>query len=259
MDATSPDPVPSPVTLRGVGALPVVVAHRGASARRPENTLTAFLAAWHAGVDWIEADTQPTADGVPVLLHDRDLNRTTSGRGPVRAARMRDVSGLTVLGSPGAWVPRLSEALTMLTADRALLLEIKGYHTSAQVAAILEQVDTAGAADRVLLQSFEVEVLHELHRLDPDRPFGLLVTHLDADPVARCRELGAAYYNPSAGAVLARPAVVTELREAGIGVVCWTSNDPAEWAALSGAGVDAIITDLPAELLSWQRRTARPA
>ncbi len=233
-----------------------MIGHRGASARLPENTLTAFLAAWHAGVTWVEADTQPTADGVPVLLHDRDLDRTTSGHGPVRAARARDVSRLAVTGWPGVWVPRLSELLAMLTPTRALLLELKGYHTSQQIRVVLDEVDAAGAADRVLLQSFEVEVLRELRRVDPQRPFGLLVTDLDADPVGRCREFGAGYYNPPAGRLLARPAVVRDLHDAGIGVVCWTSNDPNEWAALSGTGVDGIITDTPANLRDWQRRSA---
>lgn len=231
-----------------------MVGHRGASARLPENTLTAFLAAWHAGVTWVEADTQPTADGVPVLLHDRDLNRTTSGRGPVRAAPLRDVATLTVRGWPGVWVPRLAELLAMLTPTRALLLELKGYHTSRQIHAVLDEIDVAGVAGRVLLQSFEVEVLRELRRAVPDRPFGLLVSALDADPVARCGELGARYYNPAAGPLLGRPAVVSDLHAAGVGVVCWTSNEPREWDALAGAGVDGIITDTPVELLTRQRR-----
>ncbi len=250
MDATSA-PLAS---LRSDAGVPVVVGHRGCSARLPENTLTSFLAAWHTGVTWVEADTQPTADGVPVLLHDRDLNRTTSGHGPVRAARLRDVAALAVRGYPGVWVPRLAELLAMLTPTRALLLELKGYHTSQQVRMVLAEIDAAGAVDRVLLQSFEVEVLRELHRADPERPFGLLVTDLDADPMDRCRDLGARYYNPSARAVLGRPGVVPELQAGGIGVVCWTSNDPKEWDALTGAGVDGIITDTPAELLALQRR-----
>ena len=254
---TSPDPVRSFVTLRHEGGPPVVIGHRGASARRPENTLSAFLAAWHAGVTWVEADTQPTADGVPVLLHDRDLDRTTNGRGPIRAAHRRAVAGLTVRGWPGEWVPRLAELLTMLTPSRALLLELKGYHTSQQIRTVLTEIDRAAAGDRVLLQSFEVEVLRELRRADPDRPFGLLVTDLDADPVARCRDLGAGYYNPSAPALLRRPDMVPALHAAGIGIAVWTSDDPAQWAALSGAGVDGIITNRPAELAAWQRRSGR--
>ena len=68
---------------------PIVVAHRGASAHVPENTVPAFEAAWNAGAQWVEADTQPTADGVPVILHDELLDRTTSGSGPIRAVPRR--------------------------------------------------------------------------------------------------------------------------------------------------------------------------
>lgn len=251
---TSPDPGHPAVTLRHGDGPPLVIAHRGASASHPENTLSAFLAAWHGGITWVEADTQPTADGVPVLLHDRDLDRTTTGRGPVRATAHREVTRLTVPGRPGEWVPRLAELLAMLAPGRALLLELKGYHTSAQIRTVLTAIDEHGAAGRVLLQSFELEVLRELRRADPDRPFGLLVTELDADPVGRCRELGATSYHPSAAALLRRPTVVPPLHAAGIGIACWTSDDPAQWAALAGAGVDGIITNRPADLAAWQRR-----
>ena len=78
----------------------MVIAHRGASAQHAENTLPAFLAAWDAGAQWVEADTQPTADGVPVLLHDADLDRTTSGSGPVR---QHDVEAVTALDA-GGWI-----------------------------------------------------------------------------------------------------------------------------------------------------------
>src|SRR3954471_16110732 len=72
------DPLP---TLRRPGRHAVVIGHRGASADVPENTLPAFAAAWESGAPWVEADTQPTSDGVPVILHDDDLDRTTSGSG----------------------------------------------------------------------------------------------------------------------------------------------------------------------------------
>ena len=69
----------APASLRRPGRDAIVIAHRGASADVPENTLPAFEAAWAAGARWVEADTQPTADGVAVILHDDDLDRTTTG------------------------------------------------------------------------------------------------------------------------------------------------------------------------------------
>ncbi|MFZ0661211.1 MAG: glycerophosphodiester phosphodiesterase family protein, partial [Acidobacteriaceae bacterium] len=80
---------------------PLVIAHRGASANAPENTMPAFEAAWAAGCGWVEADVQPTMDNVPVLLHDQDLDRTTTGKGPVRSWSSRDVQSLDA----GSWFP----------------------------------------------------------------------------------------------------------------------------------------------------------
>ena len=106
--------------------------------------------------------------------------------------------------------------------------------------------------DRVFLQSFEVDELRRLARAWTGRPFGLLAGQLAADPVATARSLGAAAYNPEVGALLARPGVVTELHKAGIAVMVWTSDEPAQWARLTELGVDAIITNTPGELLAWQ-------
>lgn len=140
--------------------------------------MAAFTAAWDTGAHWVEADTQPTADGVPVLLHD-DLDRTTSGTGPVREIRALDLATLDA----GSWfgpafrgtrVPELTELLSALTPDRVILLEIKGEHTGDQLLAVLEAVRAVGADAHVFLESFEIPVLRGLHEIAPTLPFGLL-------------------------------------------------------------------------------------
>ena len=246
---------PSP-SLRRTGPDAVVVGHRGASSLVAENTLPAFVAAWDAGAIWVEADTQPSGDGVPVILHDDDLDRTTSGSGPVRGHSAADIAALDVLGLRGANVPELGALLAALTPDRAVLLEIKGGHSAEQVRSVIDAAEACGYPERVFLQSFEVTALRHLKEIAPTRPFGLLVERLDADPVARSRRLGAVAYNPRFGEVLARPGIVPVLRSAGITVAVWTSDDPAEWELLTVAGVDAIITNTPAELLAWQAARA---
>jgi glycerophosphoryl diester phosphodiesterase len=247
---------PASSTLRRTGPDAIVVAHRGASAVVPENTLPAFVAAWESGATWVEADTQPTADGVPVILHDDTLDRTTTGSGPVRAHTAGQLTALSVPGLPGARVPHLRELVDLLTPHRALLLEIKGEHTADQVRAVLDTSRAAGRADRVFAQSFEVSALDNLKAIAPAVPFGLLVETIDPDPVGRCRAVGAVAYNPEFREVIARPTVVPELRRAGISVAVWTSDDPSEWDLLTRVGVDAIITNTPAELLAWQAEVA---
>lgn len=241
-----------PASFARTGRYPTVIAHRGASARVPENTLPAFLAAWADGASWVEADTQPTADAVPVILHDGDLDRTTSGSGPVRRHTAADVANLRITGLPGARVPELAALLELLTGDRAVLLEIKGEHSAREVAGILRSCAASGRDGQVFLQSFEEAALRHLRAQQPGRPFGLLVERLDGDPVRRCRELGAVAYHPDYRAVLADPAVVPALHAAGIAVAVWTCDDPTGWELLTAAGVDAIITNTPADLLAWQ-------
>ncbi|MBM9467089.1 glycerophosphodiester phosphodiesterase [Nakamurella leprariae] len=247
--------------LRRSGPAPLVIAHRGASAAAPENTMPAFAAAWAAGAGWVETDVQPTLDGVPVLLHDPDLDRTTDGRGPVRGRSAREVAALDA----GRWfpdgaftgtgVPPLSALLAELSPTRRLLLEIKGEHTRQQVRTVLRACRDSGQDHRVLVQSFEVAALGHVRDLDPHRPLGLLVEELDDDPVAACARVGACAYNPDHRALLdgltRRPDLLDELHRADVAVAVWTADDPADWAALTDAGVDAIITNRPAELLGW--------
>jgi glycerophosphoryl diester phosphodiesterase len=251
--------VPEPL-LRD-GAAPVVIAHRGACAVAPENTMAAFRAAWEAGARWLETDVQPTADAGLVLIHDDEVDRTTDGIGQVRELTTAALTGLDAgfwfgPSFAGAPVPTVDDLLAEITGDRRLLLEIKGEHTPDQVASIVQAVRAAGAEQRVLLQSFEVPVLRRLRAILPVEPIGLLVEDVGDDPVGDCHDLGAVTYNPYVGAVLERPEVVETLHAAGIAMMPWTSDDPEQWMALSDLGVDGIITNDPAALLGWQDQRA---
>ncbi len=237
-----------------------MIGHRGASAAAPENTLPAFDAAWSSGCGWVEADVQPTADNVPMMLHDDDLDRTTDGSGPIRHSSAQQVRTLDAgswfepgTGSPyaDAVVPFLSEVVANLSATRALLLEIKGAHTREQVAAELAVLKASCWNERVLVESFEVEALQHVRELDPGRPVGLLVHALHDDPVAVCSELGVVSYNPDHRLLRDRPAIVAELHAAGIAVVAYTADDPDDWAFLTELGLDGIVTNVPGELLAW--------
>lgn len=246
-------------SLRRPGRDPLVVGHRGASAAVPENTLPAFATSWATGARWVEADTQPTADGVPLILHDATLDRTTTGTGPVRARTTAQLADVRILESPQEPVPTLPQLLSLLTRERNLLLEIKGEHSVGEISQVLRNCEASGHAERVFLQSFEVTVLQQLRHLAPVRDVGLLVEELDEDPLARCAALGAVAYNPDYRVVLERPEVVAPLRAAGVAVAVWTCDEPAGWEALTVAGVDAIITNTPGDLVAWQASRAPTA
>lgn len=241
--------------LRSVGSAPLVIAHRGASADAPENTPAAFELGFQSA-RWLETDVQPTADGVPVLLHDPDVARTTDGSGAVRKIRSSELATLDA----GSWfdaryaderVPHLATLLAMLPPDGHVLLEIKGPHDDAQLATILRVVEASSADERVLLQSFERDELSRLHRMRPDRPLGLLTTAWDDDPVAACASLGAITYNPYFQLLTGRERELHQLHEAGISSAPYTADDPVDWAWLDAMGIDGIITNRPRALAQW--------
>src|SRR3712207_4482331 len=102
----------------------LIYAHRGASAHHPENTLRAFRHALALGVDGIELDVHATAEGIPVVIHDRDVGRTTGGFGYVDQMPLAQLE--TLDAGNGERVPRLAEVLTLVGDAAHLDIEVKG-------------------------------------------------------------------------------------------------------------------------------------
>jgi glycerophosphoryl diester phosphodiesterase len=233
------------------------VAHRGYSAVAPENTLPAFAAAVLGGATHVEFDVRTTADGVPVVIHDRTLDRTTTGSGHVWDAPLAEITGLDA-GSwfspayPAVRVPTLAETLDLLQpVGPQLLLEIKPPATLDEAKTIIEQVAERGLLARTIVQSFDPEVVRLVRSAAPDVRRGLLRMRFEADTVDLVRELGVVCCNPSVADVLGDPDTVAELTDAGVEVMPWIANDMTEWPALVDAGVAGLITDHPAQLTGW--------
>lgn len=227
------------------------VAHRGYSWVAPENTLPALAGAVLAGATLVEFDVRTTADGVPVLIHDRTVDRTTNGSGhvwdfPVAQLRELDAGSWFSPAFADVRVPLLGEALDVL-ADAGLLLEIKPPASRDDVARILEMAPV----DRTIVQSFDPEVIRLVRDIAPDVRRGLLRLRFEEDTVRLAKELDVVCCNPSVKDVLGDPETVAELIGAGIEVMAWTANDLAEWPALIEAGVAGLITDRAGELTGW--------
>ena len=240
--------------------MPAVIAHRGYSAITPENTLAAMAAGARAGADWVEIDVATSADGVPYVLHDNTVDRTTAGTGAL------DVLSSSVLDTleAGSWfspafdgqpLPRFSAALDELVRGSSdLLLEIKGPETRAELERIIGVVRERGLIGRVLLQSFDEQVLRDSYAIEPALRLGLLRGALDADPVAVSQALHVITYNPDWNALSANRGVIKTLNEAGIAVMPYTVDDPGVWLQMRDAGVDGIITNKPGMLDGWNAR-----
>ncbi|MEU3428498.1 glycerophosphodiester phosphodiesterase [Streptomyces gardneri] len=243
-------------------SLPEVIAHRGASSLAPENTLISGEVARRAGADWIENDVRPSKDGVPYVLHDANVDRTTNGTGHVGKLTSAQINALDA----GSWfapaykgvrIPTLAAQLADLRVRGGrLLLDITGTRGKADIARIIRTVREQKMMDRVLVQSFFPESLRQVRALAPEVPRALLRAELDADPVAVTKDLGVKAYNVSDKALATRPELVAELHAAGVKVNVWTVNDPARWRALADLGVDGIITDRATELSGWNAARA---
>ena len=233
------------------------VAHRGYSAVAPENTLPAFAAAVRGGATLVEFDVRTTLDDVPVVIHDRTVDRTTSGSGHVWDLSYSEVAALDAGSwfSPayaGVGVPTLDATLELLAAPGPdLLLEIKRPATLAQVKTIMAMVDSYGLLDRTIVQSFDPEVVRLAREVAPSVRRGLLRLRFDAETLPLVDELEVAYCNPSIADVLGDPETVAELTSRGVDVLPWTANDMAEWPRLADAGTAGFITDRVGELTGW--------
>lgn len=218
----------------------LIYAHRGSSGVAPENSMEAFAQAVRDGADGVELDVRATADGVPVVLHDRGLERTTSGRGPVDGLTLAELRG--VAAGDGRPVPTLSEVLAMLGGKLAIDLEIKQGGIEGEVLSTLR--DFPGA--RWFISAFDWGVLRAVRRLAEAAAIWPLATVADEALFEVAAELGAAGVALGAEGVTA--AVVERCRGAGLRVKAWTVNEVEEARRLREIGVGIVCTDVPGAL-----------
>jgi glycerophosphoryl diester phosphodiesterase len=223
---------------------PLVIAHRGASAYRPENTLPAFELAVAQRADMIETDLHRTRDGAVVITHDEVL-AGIGGRGEIADATLAEVRALDAGG--GARVPTLDELLDDFGARIPFNLELKK-GTRAEYdgmeALALEAVRARGIAERTLFSSFYDPVLARLRALAPEARIGLLISRkYPVRILERARAVGAEAIHPEAELVDA--ALVDAAHEAGLAVYVFTVDDADEMRRLLGLGVDGLFTNHP--------------
>ncbi len=227
------------------------IAHRGAGKLAPENTLAAFRLGAHHGYRMFECDVKLSRDGVPFLMHDATLNRTTNGSGTGGALDWRELSQLDAGGwhsrqFAGEGLPTLDNIARFCRANgHHLNIEIKptpgveaetGDVVARQAARLWATADTPP-----LLTSFAVEALQAAQASAPELPRGLLLDRWRADWLDCARRLGCVAVVCNHG--LWDAATVAQAHAAGLRCLSYTVND--EWAAqrLLDLGTDGIITD----------------
>jgi glycerophosphoryl diester phosphodiesterase len=223
------------------------IGHRGASAYAPENTLAAIRKAAALGADMVELDVQASADGVPLIIHDAELSRTTNGCGSVYDHRLEALKRLDA--GAGETIPTLDEAIACCREiGLGLYLEVKvGLVVDAIVAAIRRD----DLYDRVIVSSFRPDWLADVKILDGGVATAVLFTSRGVDPVALARAAGARYVHPCWEWLapephqLLTPAWLAHVRAADLRIISWHEERPAEIAALRRLRVDGICSNAP--------------
>ncbi len=238
---------------------PQIFAHRGAKSVAPENTLPAFQAALEMGVDGIELDVQLSKDGVLVVMHNFTVDETTDGHGNVGDFTAAELARLDAGShfSPdfaGVGVPTLEQVLDLVAGRCRLNVEIKsrdplGGDEADVLAALIRR---RNLYDQVLVSSFNPIALIKLRLLDPAVPLALLyygrplpsfLAQVWRSPAMRPQALHP--HHPLVDAEL-----IALARTIPAQVNTWTVNDVDEARRLAALGVDAIMSDVPDQLIT---------
>ena len=248
--------------------------HRGARAMMPENSLPAFEYAIGLGVDVLELDVAVTKDDVLVVSHDPEMSpvHCVGPEGSPRLIREMTYAQLQLWDCgakanpefphqkaiPGTRVPSLDSVFALSKKGKFQFnVETKIFPHRPSVTPeperfaelMLAAIRKHHLEQRVIVQSFDFRTLKAMKRLAPEIRLSALLAFAPQDFVASAREAGATIVSPQFK--LVTPEKVRVAHEAGLQVVPWTANTPADWEKLVAAGSDAIISDDPAALIEF--------
>lgn len=232
--------------------LPKVIAHRGASGTAPENTLVAIVRASDLGATAIELDATISSDGVAVMLHDEDVERTSNGNGLITQKTINEIQKLDA----GSWfdgafvgerIPTLTQAMGVIN-QRGLFfnLEIKPSAGLEEKTAkiVAAEVNKNWQANAPMLVSSTSEIcLRTFQKINPDIPCGLITDTVPENwrEIMQRNNCISIHFHYSS----ANPELVREIKNAGYFALAYTLDDPEMVKNLFAMGIDAIFTNFP--------------
>lgn len=237
----------------------LIASHRGGSLEAPENSPTSFRHTAGLGVEQVEFDIHPTADGHIVVIHDATLDRTTDGSGPVAARTLAELRRLAIRGTAADRIMTLPEVIEVFRPTGiALRMEVKSDVEHQPYPGLLAQalrlIDAAGMRGRTVVTSFLAPIVAEAVQAP-----GLLGRIWLVAPVvmddAGLEGVIAAAEAHAIGHVGIRASRLDErvrdrLRDAGLGVGAWAVNDEASVRRMLDLGVEVFTTDIPTRALA---------
>jgi len=238
------------------------IAHRGASAYEPENTLLAFDRAIDMGATMLELDVHLSHDGHPVVIHDADLSRVADEGGRVRDLTLQQIKCFDV--GQGESVPTLTEVIALVRGRAELYIELKGQRTPGPVVSTLQ---AARFTDQAVVGSFHPWLPQRVKFLAPTVRTSVLIGQearqadylewalaVEADYVHLCWERVS-----STPHELLTPPMLADIRRHGLGIMLWHEEQPVELRRLVEFDVDGICTNTPDVLTAILReRNASP-
>lgn len=229
------------------------VAHRGASAYAPENTLRAFRRAIELGAHMSELDLHLTKDGALVVMHNFTVDETTNGHGEIKDLTLAQIQALDA--GQGESPPTLQQVIDLVRGRNGLYIELKGQGTPPATVKLL-RANKFTSSDQVIVGSFQPELVRETKELAPELSVSLLVGPVYPAPelIALARAAKADFIHlcwesraPQPHKLLT-PELLDALRAAGLGIVLWHEERYDELQVLRTLDVDAICTNTPDKL-----------
>lgn len=239
------------------------IAHRGANAEAPENTMAAFRKAVEIGADGLEFDLQLSRDNVPVVIHDEKLERTTNATGLVKDYTLDELRALDA----GRWfssefagetIPTLEEVFEEFAQSKMLFnIELKSgiiiYPELEEK--VLKTISRFKLKDRVIISSFNHYSLVTCREIDPEVKTGILYMAGIYEPWNYAKSLGCYSAHPLFYH-LQHPEIVAGFKEHDMPIFAWTVNDPLYMEMIVAGGIGGIITDNPRELKKIIEKTS---
>ena len=213
-----------------------IIGHRGAKAVEPENTLRAIREGMKCA-DYVEIDARLSRDGVPVVMHDATVDRTTDGRGPVDWFTLAELR--TLNAGKGEKIPTLEEVCREVQGTCGLFCEIKEPGSEGTVCQVLSRE----APDHLWIVSFHPESITAARQALPGAKTGLIISRKGGDLPEQAAGLGAdailLKYN------LLNDGLVSSCHDHGLQVISWTLDTPAEFEKAAGFRIDGLASDDP--------------
>ena len=223
------------------------IAHRGASALAPENTLASFEKAIELGFDYIEIDVRLSKDKQLVVIHDANVMRTTDGEGLIEDLTVKEIKKLDA----GSWfspayagerIPLLNEVLKEVSGKTGIIIEMKSPENQPGMTEILANMLNSFKPDNeIKVQSFHINEIKKFHQLAPEIPAGLLLSkHLDLFHLASYREFASFL---SVHHLLLSKSFINQAELFGYEIYSWTISKQYQFADMQRLGVHGIISD----------------